>query len=129
MTQSKYYHGDKYFEAGEYDYIFDVDDESGMHKQIPYNDGANALEAAEKYCMREGLSKGYIEQIRKFLMANSSNIPRSALKTSQKEVPQSSLKTTPQCIAIEYPDIKNPAAVLKKITEFDSQLSGHLKLT
>ncbi len=76
MTQSRYYPGDKYFEAGDYDYIFDVDDESGMHKQIPYNDGANALEAAEKYCMREGLSKGYIEQIRKFLMANSSNIPR-----------------------------------------------------
>ncbi len=52
MTESKYYPGDKYFEAGEYDYIFDVDDESGMHKQIPFNDGANALEAAEKYCMR-----------------------------------------------------------------------------
>lgn len=46
MTQSKYYPGDKYFDAGEYDYIFDVDDESGMHKQIPFNDGANALEAA-----------------------------------------------------------------------------------
>lgn len=60
MTQSKYYPGDKYFDAGEYDYIFDVDDESGMHKQIPFNDGANALEAAQKYCMREGLSKGYI---------------------------------------------------------------------
>jgi len=30
--------------------------------------------------MREGLSKGYIEQIRKFLMANSSRIPREALK-------------------------------------------------
>jgi len=27
--------------------------------------------------MREGLSKGYIEQIRKFLMQNSSNIPRT----------------------------------------------------
>ena len=30
--------------------------------------------------MREGLSKGYIEQIRKFLMANSSRVPREALK-------------------------------------------------
>lgn len=43
MTQSRYYPGDKYFDAGDYDYIFDVDDESGMHKQIPFNDGANAL--------------------------------------------------------------------------------------
>ena len=30
--------------------------------------------------MREGLSKGYVEQIRKFLMQNSSKIPRKALK-------------------------------------------------
>ena len=28
----KYYAGDKYFEAGEYDYVFDVDDESGFPK-------------------------------------------------------------------------------------------------
>ncbi len=76
----KHYHGDAYFEEGEYDYIFDVDDDSGMRKAIPFNDGGNPLEASEKYCMREGLSKGYIEQIRKFLMANSSRIPRSALK-------------------------------------------------
>lgn len=80
VKTKKYYHGDAYFEAGEYDYIFDVDDESGVPKTIPYNDGGNPLEASEKYCMREGLSKGYIEQIRKFLMANSSRVPREALK-------------------------------------------------
>ena len=43
MSQSRFYPGDKYFQSGQYDYIFDVDDESGMHKQIPFNDGANAL--------------------------------------------------------------------------------------
>ncbi len=85
MGQSRYYPGDKYFEAGDYDYIFDVDDESGVHKQIPFNDGANALEAAERYCSREGLTKGYIEQIRKFLMANSSNIPRKELKAATQK--------------------------------------------
>lgn len=26
MSEPKYYPGDKYFDAGEYDYIFDVDD-------------------------------------------------------------------------------------------------------
>ena len=52
MSEAKYYPGDKYFEAGEYDYIFDVDDESGVPKTIPFSDGANALEAAEKYCAR-----------------------------------------------------------------------------
>lgn len=75
---SIHYPGDKYFEAGEYDYVFDVDDESGVPKVIPFNDGANALEAAEKYCKREGLTKGYVEQIRKFLLQNSSTVPRKA---------------------------------------------------
>jgi phospholipase A-2-activating protein len=46
MTQSRYYPGDKYFDAGEYDHIFDVDDDSGVKRQIPFNDGDNALEAA-----------------------------------------------------------------------------------
>lgn len=39
------------------------------------------------------------------------------------------LKTTPQCIGMGYPDIKNPAAVVKKITELNGQVSGHIKLT
>jgi phospholipase A-2-activating protein len=43
MSQSRYYPGDKYFEAGEYDHIFDVDDDSGIKRQIPFNDGGNAL--------------------------------------------------------------------------------------
>ena len=80
MSEAKYYPGDKYFEAGEYDYIFDVDDESGVPKTIPFSDGANALEAAEKYCARQGLGKGFVEQIRKFLMSNSTKIPRSAIQ-------------------------------------------------
>ena len=41
--QRRYFSGDKYFEAGEYDYVFDVDDESGIPKTIPFNDGANPL--------------------------------------------------------------------------------------
>lgn len=45
-SEPKYYPGDKYFEAGNYDYIFDVDDESGVPKAIPFNDGANPMEAA-----------------------------------------------------------------------------------
>lgn len=50
--EPRYYPGDKFFEAGNYDYIFDVDDESGVPKVIPFNDGGNPLEAAEKYCKR-----------------------------------------------------------------------------
>lgn len=115
-SEAKYYEGDKYFEAGNYDYIFDVDDESGMPKYIPFNDGANPMEAAEKYCKREGLTKGYIEQIRKFLIQNSSKIPRSSIQASKEpEVNTDSLKVTPSTSIIEYNDIKNPPALINKI--------------
>jgi phospholipase A-2-activating protein len=50
-----------------------VSDEPGVPKVIPFNDGDNPLEAAERYCKREGLTKGYIEQIRKFLIQKSKN--------------------------------------------------------
>jgi hypothetical protein len=35
------------------------------------------MDAAERYCRREGLSKGFSEQIRKFLIQNSSKVPRN----------------------------------------------------
>lgn len=79
-TTSRFYEGDKYFQAGNYDYVFDVDDQSGAQKLIPFNDGGNALDSADKYCKREGLTKAYVEQIRKFLIQNSNKLPRSALK-------------------------------------------------
>jgi phospholipase A-2-activating protein len=41
--EPQYYPGDAYFEAGNYDHIFDVDDDSGVPKIIPYNDGGNPL--------------------------------------------------------------------------------------
>ena len=50
--EPRYYEGDAYFEAGVYDYIFDVDDESGVPKVIPFNDGGNPMDAAERYCRR-----------------------------------------------------------------------------
>jgi hypothetical protein len=39
--------GDNCFGAGEYDYIFDVDDESGVTKKLPFNDTDNPLVVAE----------------------------------------------------------------------------------
>lgn len=59
-SAKKQYDGDKYFAAGEYDYIFDVEDESGVSKRIPFNDGDSHMEAAEKFCLREGYSKHYL---------------------------------------------------------------------
>mmetsp|Transcript_4940 Transcript_4940/g.4125 ORF Transcript_4940/g.4125 Transcript_4940/m.4125 type:complete len:244 (-) Transcript_4940:57-788(-) len=64
---SSFYEGDRYFPQGEYDYVFEVDDESGIPKKLPYNDGDNPLEVAEKFLAREQLPKGYIEQITTFI--------------------------------------------------------------
>ena len=69
--------------------------------------------------MREGLSKGYIEQIRKFLMANSSRVPREALKQEATEVNINNLKCTPSTVLIQFNDIKDPQALFNKIKEFN----------
>lgn len=87
------------------------------------------MEAAEKYCKREGLTKGYIEQIRKFLIQNSSRVPRSAIQASkEKEVSTGQLKCTPSTSTIEYNDIKNPPALFNKLKEFNEKAEAK-KLT
>jgi phospholipase A-2-activating protein len=60
-SNKKQFHGDQYFPAGEYDYVFDVDDDSGVPKLIPLNEGDSHLEVAEKFCKREGYNKGYLQ--------------------------------------------------------------------
>ena len=56
-SNKKIFAGDQYFPAGEYDYIFDVEDDSGVPKKIPLNDGESQMDAAERFCKREGYSK------------------------------------------------------------------------
>lgn len=65
------YEGDKYFPAGEYDFIFNVNDDSGMNRRLPYNLGDNSLVAAEKFLAREGMNVGYKEQIISFISKNT----------------------------------------------------------
>lgn len=94
-----------------------MDDESGLPpKQLPFNNGANALVEAEKYCKREGLPKGYIEQVRKFLTANSSNVPTSA-KMEVEATGQ--LELIPQTGIIEFVGLANPAGLKSKLFEFN----------
>lgn len=59
------------FKAGVYDHIFDVDLGDGMMRKLPYNNGGNALDAAEKFICREGLSKSNVDQIRQFISQHS----------------------------------------------------------
>lgn len=73
-NQKKIYEGDKYFDAGEYDYVFDVDIENSLPSKLPYNEGDNSLVAAEKFLAREGLNKGHIDQITSFIRKNTKGI-------------------------------------------------------
>lgn len=55
------YEGDRIFDAGEYDHIFDIDMGDGLIRKLPYDNGGNPLEAADKFIVREGLSRSYVE--------------------------------------------------------------------
>jgi phospholipase A-2-activating protein len=68
---TKHYPGDNLFAAGEYDHIFDVDIGDGRMLKLPFNNGASFMEAADKFCAREGMSRSANEQIIQFLRANA----------------------------------------------------------
>lgn len=65
------YEGDRLFDAGEYDHIFDIDLGDGLMRKLPYDNGSNPLEAADKFIVREGLNRAYVEQIVSFVKSNS----------------------------------------------------------
>jgi phospholipase A-2-activating protein len=65
------YEGDKYFPKGNYDFIFDIQDDTGQPRLLPFNRDDNPLVATEKFLAREGLSGGFKEQIMQFVIRNS----------------------------------------------------------
>lgn len=60
-TGAKIYEGDRLFPPGEYDHIFDVDLGDGVMRKLPFDNGSNPLEAADKFIIRESLHKSYVE--------------------------------------------------------------------
>jgi len=66
------YEGDRYFEAGEYDYVFDVEiGEGSGYKKLPYRRGENPLLVAEKFCVRENIGKSAVDQVAGFIRQNT----------------------------------------------------------
>ena len=61
MPATKQYGGDQMFPAGEYDHIFDVELGDGIMRKLPFNNGGKVMEAAEKFCVREQLSRANVE--------------------------------------------------------------------
>lgn len=49
------------FEAGEYDHIFDIDLGDGLMRKLPFDNGGNPLESADKFIIRENLGRANVE--------------------------------------------------------------------
>ena len=49
------------FPAGEYDHVFDVELGDNVMRKLPFNNGSNVYEAAEKFMARENISRVNIE--------------------------------------------------------------------
>ena len=83
----KYYKGDRFFSEGNYDFIFDIEDEQGIQRKLPFNLGDNTLIAAEQFLARERWPVTYKEQVITFL--NKNTRPRTNKPVSQKPSNQS----------------------------------------
>ena len=120
------YPGDRFFPAGDYDYVFSIEDESGVGKKLPFNKGDNTLLAAEKFLAREQLSLGYKEQIINFIKQNAAGHvePKSTAQSTQDKpantAPTKQLMQFPIVDLIFYDNI-NAEALNKKILEINNK--------
>lgn len=125
---TKYYKGDVHFDAGEYDHVFDVELGDGILRPLPFNNGGNYLEASDKFCARERLNRGNIEQITKFLKTNALAFKtrdfdgQDALKAKQALIAKQRPKCIPQMTHLFF-EGGNVAGAQKKILEFNAELN------
>lgn len=136
--EKKHYPGDNVFAEGDYDFIFDVELE-GRISQLPFNEGGNALVAAEKFVGREKLHKNYIDDITKFLRANGTKKRRKkpVISEEKKKSPQSAItkaqaqSNKPQVTShFSFPimmnylyDTVNSEGPIKKIVELNNSIA------
>lgn len=97
---TEHYDGDQLFEAGEYDKILNVELGDGIMRKLPVNNGANYLEAADKFCVREGLSRTYVEQIIAFLRQNTLPYATRDLDAQKKDAEAAKNGGKPKCSKI-----------------------------
>lgn len=63
----------------EYDHVFDVDFKDGAPKlKLPYNNGQNAYEAAQKFLFANELPLEYTEQVVEFIDKNTGGVTLGA---------------------------------------------------
>lgn len=117
------------FLAGEYDHIFDVELGDGIMRKLPFNNGANFLEASDKFCSRENLSRTNVEQIVQFLRAHALPYPTRDFDGTEaaKKLQAAAEKKMPQCIPHTHHlffEGGNVAGAQKKILEFNAELNA-----
>jgi len=128
VSTTKNYPGDPLFKAGEYDHVFDVELGDGVMRKLPFNNGANCLEAADKFCAREMMGKANIEQIIQFLRQNALSYKTRDFDGTDalKKVAESSKKQRPaivphrQHLFFEAINVSGPK---KKIQEFADEFA------
>jgi phospholipase A-2-activating protein len=124
-ASTQYYEGDRLFEAGEYDHVFDVEIGDGNMRRLPFNNGGNADESANKFCTREGFGKANIEQIIKFIKTNS--VPYAtreiSSETKDKKADKPKLKHIPMLTYLFF-DSVNVSGPEKKIKEINDELTS-----
>lgn len=125
------YEGDKFFPQGNYDFIFDVQDDSGTPRLLPYNKSDNVLIATEKFLAREKLSVSFKEQIMHFIIKNSKgSMPAQNVAQETKVETMSSnnpkIKQLAKFPIVDYVFFEtfNKNAAVAKIKEINLSLEG-----
>jgi phospholipase A-2-activating protein len=122
---TKMYEGDRLFEAGEYDHVFDVEIGDGNMRKLPFDNGGNVDDAANKFCTREGFGKSNIEQIIKFIKTNSLPYGTREIVSASKDpnAQKPKLKHIPMLTYL-YFDSVNVTGPEKKLREINTELGS-----
>ena len=116
-SSTKIYEGDNYFKQGEYDHILLIEIGDGIERKLPFNNGANKDDAANRFCLREGISKAHVEQIKQFIGANS--LPYETRPKQEEVKEQNPLKEVPIRHMALFEDTKNAKKAVEKILEYN----------
>jgi phospholipase A-2-activating protein len=115
------------FEAGEYDHVFDVELGDGVMRKLPFNNGGNHLESAEKFCMREGINRSQVEQIVQFLRQHAlsyktRDFDKQELKNANVKSGKNKPSSIPMTVQIFF-DAINVDGPKKKLMTFEDEFS------